>query len=58
MIVRVYEKIRQEHPNINLIVAGMGKLESFLREKGITVIPFHKRDTFVDIMSGKYGHVL
>lgn len=58
MIVRIYEKIHNKNPNVHLIVSGMGKLETFLREKWITVIPFDSKHTFRDVMSGTYGHVL
>lgn len=58
MLVRVYQKIKKDHPNVSLIVSGTGKLETFLREQGIEVRIFQKETTFVDMLSGKYGYVL
>lgn len=58
MLVRVYQKLRKDHPEASLIVSGTGKLENFLREQGVEVRIFEKETTFVDILSGKYGHVL
>lgn len=50
MLIRIYEKLRNNN-NISLIVCGTGKLETFLREKGIDVRTFQKETTFIDMLS-------
>lgn len=58
MIVNVWKKLKTEGKNINLKVFWTGSLESELREQGVDVSPFDKNKTFVDILSGEYGHIL
>lgn len=70
MLVRVFERMNNEKPclpagrwimkngGINLIIFWTGSLEKELREKDINVQPFDRKNTFRDILSGQYWHVL
>lgn len=58
MIVRVFQRLREDKSNVRLIVFGTGSLESELRKQGIEVQSFERETTFRTLLTGKYGHVV
>lgn len=58
MLVRVWQELKKTRNDVGLILFGTGSLESELRAQGIDVRPFDREHTFVDLLSGQYGHII
>lgn len=63
MLTRVFDKIqsteyKEQNDGIQLIIFWTGSLESKLREEGRDVRPFRGEETFSELSTGKYGHVI
>lgn len=63
MLTRVFDKIqsteyKEQNDGIQLIIFWTGSLETKLREEGRDVRPFRGEETFSELSTGKYGHVI
>lgn len=57
-LVRVFQALRQNNKNIQLMLFWTGSMEQSLREQGIVVQPFQGNDTFQTLSSWQFWHVV